>query len=213
MGKIDNNKRQKQDALLNTAFDLFTRQGITKTSISEIVNQAGVAKGTFYLYFKDKYDIRNKLIAKKASQVFRIADHALHQAGITNLEDRIIFLTDNIIDQFDADKTLLNFISKNLSWGIFKNELFYSESADIDFYNIYSSVFEHSGVKYKNPEILVFMIIELVNSTCYSCILYGDPVPVNELKPYLYESIRQIMRSQETSGENDTAQRSRPESR
>ena len=58
MGKIDNNKKQKEDALLNTAFDLFTKQGIQKTSISDIVNQAGVAKGTFYLYFKDKYDIR-----------------------------------------------------------------------------------------------------------------------------------------------------------
>ena len=57
MGKIDNNKKQKEDALLNTAFDLFTKQGIQKTSISDIVNQAGVAKGTFYLYFKDKYDL------------------------------------------------------------------------------------------------------------------------------------------------------------
>lgn len=197
MKKIDANKKQKQDALLNTAFELFTKQGLNKTSISEIVNKAGVAKGTFYLYFKDKYDIRNKLIAKKASQVFRIADTALMQAGLTSLEDRIIFFIDNIIDQFNEDKTLLNFISKNLSWGIFKNELFFSETSDIDFYNIYSSVFERSETKYKNPEILVFMIIELVNSTCYSCILYGDPVPAGELKPYLFDAVRQIMKGQE----------------
>lgn len=197
MKKIDANKKQKQDALLNTAFELFTKQGLNKTSISEIVNKAGVAKGTFYLYFKDKYDIRNKLIAKKASQVFRIADTALIQAGLTSLEDRIIFFIDNIIDQFNEDKTLLNFISKNLSWGIFKNELFFSETSDIDFYNIYSSVFERFETKYKNPEILVFMIIELVNSTCYSCILYGDPVPAGELKPYLFDAVRQIMKGQE----------------
>lgn len=197
MGKIDRNKKLKQDALLNTAFDLFMKQGINKTSISEIVEQAGVAKGTFYLYFKDKYDIRNKLIARKASQVFRIAGDALHQTGLTALEDRIIFLIDNIIDQFSTDKTLLNFISKNLSWGIFKNELLYSEAADIDFYNIYSSVFEQSEPKYKNPEVLIFMIVELVNAACFSCILYEDPVPVNILKPYLYDSIRQIIKSQE----------------
>ena len=198
MGKIDSNKKQKEDALLNTAFDLFTKQGIYKTSISDIVNQAGVAKGTFYLYFKDKYDIRNKLIAKKAGQVFRIADDALRQAGITDLENQVIFLIDNIIDQLTENKSLLNFISKNLSWGIFKNELLYSGAADIDFYNIYSSIFEHSGKKYKNPEILVFMIIELVNSTCFSCILYEDPVPVNELKPYLFESVRLLMKSMES---------------
>lgn len=197
MGKIDNNKKQKEDALLNTAFDLFTKQGIQKTSISDIVNQAGVAKGTFYLYFKDKYDIRNKLIAKKASQVFRLADDALQRTGIHALDEKVIFLIDNIIDQFTENKSLLNFISKNLSWGVFKNELLYSSAADIDFYNIYSSLFEQSEKKYKNPEVLVFMIIELVNSTCFSCILYSDPVPIGELKPYLFGAVRQLMKSME----------------
>ena len=60
MGKLDTNKKVKEDSLLNTAFSLFTTKGVSKTSISDIVNNAGVAKGTFYLYFKDKYDIRNK---------------------------------------------------------------------------------------------------------------------------------------------------------
>ena len=56
MGKAERNKKQKKDALLNTAFELFTSKGITDTTISNIVDRAGVAKGTFYLYFKDKYD-------------------------------------------------------------------------------------------------------------------------------------------------------------
>ena len=73
MSKIDNNKQQKRDSLLESAFSLFINNGFNKTSISDIVNQAGVAKGTFYLYFKDKYDIRNHLISHKASQVFQIA--------------------------------------------------------------------------------------------------------------------------------------------
>ena len=42
----------KEDSLLNTAFSLFTTKGVSKTSISDIVNNAGVAKGTFYLYFQ-----------------------------------------------------------------------------------------------------------------------------------------------------------------
>ena len=65
MGKIDKNKQIKRESLLETAFRLFTSKGIQKTSISEIVEDAGVAKGTFYLYFKDKYDIRNKLVAQE----------------------------------------------------------------------------------------------------------------------------------------------------
>lgn len=69
MKKVELNKKKKQDALLNTAYQLFTEKGFQKTSISDIVNEAGVAKGTFYLYFKDKLDIRYKLIAKKSASI------------------------------------------------------------------------------------------------------------------------------------------------
>ena len=62
MGKLELNKKRKKSALYNTAFELFTTKGLAKTTISDIVENAGVAKGTFYLYFKDKYDIRNKLV-------------------------------------------------------------------------------------------------------------------------------------------------------
>ena len=197
MGKSEQNKQKKREALLNTAFELFTTQGINKTTINNIVEAAGVAKGTFYLYFKDKYDIRNKLIAHKASHIFSIADEALSETQLTELDDRIIFLADNIIEQFNADKSLLNFISKNLSWGIFKNELISSgDNYDVDFYNIYT-VLENSPRTFKNPEILLFMIVEFVSSTCYSSILYGEPTGIEELKPYIFDAIRQIIKSQE----------------
>ena len=50
MGKLDINKKHKEDSLLNTAFKFFTTKGFSKTSITDIVDDAGVAKGTFYLY-------------------------------------------------------------------------------------------------------------------------------------------------------------------
>lgn len=69
MGKVDENKHQKMDALFQSAYDLFLNQGIEKTSISDIAKKAGVAKGTFYLYFADKYEIRDRLIARTASRL------------------------------------------------------------------------------------------------------------------------------------------------
>ena len=66
MGKLELKKQKKKDALFNTAFELFTTKGTNQTTISDIVNKAGVAKGTFYLYFKDKYDIRNKLCCDRS---------------------------------------------------------------------------------------------------------------------------------------------------
>ena len=62
MSKVDLNKKEKKNALLQTAFELFTDKGFAKTTISDISSKAGLAKGTFYLYFKDKYDLRSKVL-------------------------------------------------------------------------------------------------------------------------------------------------------
>ena len=69
MGKAEDNKRLKRNTLLSKSYDLFTTKGITDTSISDIVNSAGVAKGTFYFYFKDKQDIIDHLIARKSEAI------------------------------------------------------------------------------------------------------------------------------------------------
>lgn len=197
-GKAEANKRMKKDALLNTAFELFTNQGIHNTTISNIVEKAGVAKGTFYLYFKDKYDIRNFLIARKAEEVFARADEELRDTDLEDLEDKIVFLSDHIINQFSRDRTLLGFISKNLSWGIFKKQILSStEEGEMDLPGIIREAFETSHTRYRNPEVMIFMITELLSSTIYSSILYEDPLPIEALKPYLFDSIRSIMRSQE----------------
>lgn len=199
-GKAAANKKQKKDALLNTAFELFTMQGIQNTSIADIADRAGVAKGTFYLYFKDKYDLRNRLIARKASALFAEADAAVRQEGLTGLEDQIIFIADYIIDRFTRDTILLGFISKNLSWGIFKTQIMTlsEDDEEIDMPGIIREAFEASGLRFKDPEVMLFMIIELLSSTCYSSILYGEPLPIGDLKPYLYDAIRAIIRGMET---------------
>lgn len=200
MGKVDINKQRKKDALLNTAFDLFTSKGINDTSISDIVNKAGVAKGTFYLYFRDKYDIRNLLISHKSSQLFMSAHTDMLKANIDKMEDKIVFVMNHIIDDLVKDKKMLNFISKNLSWGFFKKALISNDnSSDVNFLEIYKTIINESEDDYKDPEIMLFMIIELVSSTCYSTILYSEPVSIEELKPYLEAAVRGIIRSHTTS--------------
>lgn len=195
MGKLDVNKKEKEASLFSTAFNLFTTQGVSKTSISDIAAKAGVAKGTFYLYFKDKYDLKNKLVSHQSSLLFKNAIEALNASGEKLVfEDRLIFIVDNIINQLNENKSLLKFISKNLSWGIFKGALTSpSKSEDIDFKYIYEKMLEDSDNDIEQPEIMLFMITELVSSTCYSSILYNEPVELEELKPYLYRSIKNII--------------------
>ena len=194
MSKIENNKKYKRDSLLDSAFTLFIQKGINKTSIKDIAAKSGVAKGTFYLYFKDKYDLRNILIAHKASQLFQAADIAMHKAGITDTIEQMLFIVDHIIDDLAQDKKLLLFISKNLSWGIFKSTLINSSNTEnLDFYDIYTQLLNQDQYDFIDPEIMLFMITELVSSTCYSSILYNEPVKIEDLKPYLYDAVRNII--------------------
>ena len=194
MGKVDINKKQKKNALLQTAFDLFRDKGFAKTTISDIVSDAGLAKGTFYLYFKDKYDLRDKLVAHKAAQLFADAHEALVDQTFSSFEDQIIAVADYIIGRLNADRGLLTFISKNLSWGIFKTA-FESTLPDESkqFYDYIFEQMEKHGYVCQEPELMLFTIIELVGSTCYNCILYGKPVTVEEYLPYLHTVIRQIV--------------------
>lgn len=99
MGKVDENKKKKKEALFNTAYELFTTKGINATAISDIVEKAGVAKGTFYLYFKDKYDLRDRLVTYKTSQLFGNAHTALIEQNIQGFENQMFFVIDHIIDR------------------------------------------------------------------------------------------------------------------
>ncbi len=194
MGKADQNKKLKMENLLNTSFELFTSKGINKTSISDIVEKAGVAKGTFYLYFKDKYDIRNRLIAHKSSQLFMQAAQALEKAGIEDFEDKIIFIMDYVLDELAANKGLLAFIYKDLSWAVFKRALTTPMTeSDIDFVEVYNRMIEDADYKLRDPEVMLFLIIELIGSTGYSSIMYDDPVSLTDLKPHLEQTVRKII--------------------
>ena len=197
MGKIDDKKQQKLEALFQSAYDLFLNQGISKTSIDDIVRNAGVAKGTFYLYFKDKYELYNQLISKTAQKLFREAHHALQKQDIPLFEDRVIFVVDFVLEEMRKNKQILKFISKNLSWGIFRQAMLCTEQEThltVDtFYKVL--IPENTSLSLKNPDILLFLIIELTSSASYSTILENDPVSFDELKPHLYNSIRAIIRN------------------
>ncbi len=197
MGKAADNKQQKLEALLKNAYELFLNQGIEKTSISDIAKKAGVAKGTFYLYFTDKYHIRDQLISKTANHLFKDAYQAMEASQISVFEDKIIFIVDYVLDYMKKNKPVLRFISKNLSWGIFRRAITTTSPDETSSaYSIYQKLLSNDeNIRLRAPDTMLFLIIELVSSTSYSTILENDPMSFEELKPYLNDSIRAIIRN------------------
>lgn len=195
MGKVDENKRKKKDALFNTAYELFTTKGFNTTAISDIVEKAGVAKGTFYLYFKDKYDIKNKLIAHKTHELFNAANLALAASNVQGLEEQLIFIINHVIDALKDNKSLLNFISKNLVMGALKSALLTGEDSDTELYEAFLKMVEQDAYSYEDIDVMLFTIIELAGSTAYNSVIYEEPLSIEQYKPFLYRTVRLIIES------------------
>lgn len=198
MNKSTENKKMKEEKMLDTAFNLFTKKGFKETSIQDIVDNAGVGKGTFYLYFKDKYDIQNRLIKRKSQKLFSDALIALKKNHIENFEDQIIFIINHVIDSLNKNHLLLKFISKNLSLGVYNQAITkitdLKDSNEDSLYSLFMDGIQKNNIKLEKPEACLFMIIELASSTAFNSILYSMPMPIEEFKPLLFKEIRNILR-------------------
>lgn len=55
-------KAQRRRELLDAARDAFVEKGLSAATVDDIVSNAGVARGTFYLYFSDKRAVFEALV-------------------------------------------------------------------------------------------------------------------------------------------------------
>jgi AcrR family transcriptional regulator len=55
---------ERRNEILNTAERLFASKGYTKTTINDILKEIGIAKGTFYHYFKSKEEVMDAIIMR-----------------------------------------------------------------------------------------------------------------------------------------------------
>ena len=190
MSRVEENKLLKKNSLMDTAFQLFTSQGIGKTSIADIAQRAGVAKGTFYLYFKDKYDLHERLVVRKSEELF---SHAMAHSGYeaqTTPEDKILAIIDDILFQLRDDPLLLRFINKNLGWGAFRQVL---DRSSVDYRKVITGILDDAAPDREELEIVAYTVLELVGASCYSVILDGKPADLEHYLPYLHRSVRAIL--------------------
>lgn len=71
-------KAERREQILAAARDVFAKRGYHQATIDDIVAQAGVARGTFYLYFVDKRAVFSELIDSFATRITQ----AIHRIAI-----------------------------------------------------------------------------------------------------------------------------------
>lgn len=70
---LEKGKRTKYK-IVQAASKLFITQAISKTSVATICKEAGVAKGTFYIYFESKDDLVWHFIETEFFEIFQLFD-------------------------------------------------------------------------------------------------------------------------------------------
>lgn len=184
-------KQLKEKELFSAAYNLFIENGIEKTSIDDIAKTAGVAKGTFYLYFNDKYDILNKLILQKSNEIIKEGLAKTNDLKIENFRERTLFFIDHIINHLKDNVSLLKLINKNISWGLYRKAIMKPEEYENvkKVLDIFIKNLTDEGMGKEEAEMTLFMIIELVGSVCFTTIIFKEPTDIESIKPILFKKI------------------------
>jgi AcrR family transcriptional regulator len=97
------NPEARPGELVAAARDLFTRGGFAATTVSDIARAAGVAKGTFYLYFESKEDIIDAVAEEIAGEMVSALEVAVG-AVETGAVDKLLALGSTMV-AFAGDET------------------------------------------------------------------------------------------------------------
>jgi AcrR family transcriptional regulator len=104
-------KRQKRrQEILTEALKVFSKQGYHSTSITDIVEAAGIARGTFYQYFDSKkmifLELLNVLIEELRGSIVGVAQHE----GAAPLETQLIDTVYRIFTVVDSNRSITSIV-------------------------------------------------------------------------------------------------------
>lgn len=188
MDKITKKKNEKYTKILDTALGLFEKNGTHLVSIDEIVKGAGVAKGTFYLYFKDRYDLISTLIIEKASKYMSLLRDKYEPRDFGDVSTSVRHYIEYISDFLQKNKTLCILIEKNLNTCV--NAVAQTKEGPIK--ELYEKIFSeliNCGVSEAEARAKLYLYIELIVSSCCNAIIRETPYTIEELKPHLCQII------------------------
>ncbi|WP_019132720.1 TetR/AcrR family transcriptional regulator [Peptoniphilus obesi] len=195
MLKSEERKKEKEKKITTAALSSFNKKGIEATSIRDIMNRTDLGLGTFYLYFKDKKDLEEKIVLDKMLELFYSADANCEGE---NSRERFISFFDYITDHLVNNTLDLELISSNLNWALYakieNDDRFKEAETTLHFIlNKYSNLFPESSSEQERLFILS-LIISIVLSTCQSALMEDSVLGIEEMKPVLYKIVDRIFR-------------------
>ena len=76
----------KKDQILDTSLQLFMKKGFDATSISDILSQLDIARGTLYYHFESKEAIMDAIIERLLNQVLEKIEKLMTNDSLSQAE-------------------------------------------------------------------------------------------------------------------------------
>jgi len=93
-GKRETQSAARREAILAAALDEFAARGFEAARLDDVAKRAGVAKGTIYLYFRDKESLFQELIRTTLTPIAGILE------GLGTVDVPVAILSERIVDMF-----------------------------------------------------------------------------------------------------------------
>ena len=188
-------KLEKRKKLLDSSYELFVEKGISNVSIAEICQKAGIAKGTFYMYFTSKEDIARALNRRISFTLMQKAYDEVNRNRKDTFADNVITMANFIIDYFHADTETLKMMRKDFIFPLTVDD--FDNSTNPLMISLRQEISDYARVSgYSNHEILfrLYSLLSMIAGICHSVIIDHFPdTDIDDLKPVLFDMIRKAI--------------------
>lgn len=195
MASLAENKYKKRTNIINAAFELFTSKSVADTAIDDVVRLAGVAKGTFYLYFRDKYDLLDQIVMYRAEDIIVSAYTELRKKAentAMSAHQQFVFMSDRIINYLSKNKKVTALIDHRISRCFSENG--YSENGKLFEAKEYlTSLITDLMYSAEEAQKRLFVIADMIVSVSCDAILGEKPFRIEEITPTLHDILKAIL--------------------
>ncbi len=105
LGKRDRKRAINRRELIQAGRKLFSKMGLYDSRIEDITRSAGIAKGTIYLYFRDKEDLIQAVVSQGFDSLRRLIEGRI--VGARNRREAAEIIVREHIEFFEQNPDLL----------------------------------------------------------------------------------------------------------
>lgn len=188
-------KLEKKKKILETAYNLFKTNSVSATAVDDVVKAAGIARGTFYLYFKDKSDLLEQIILFKSTesmkQLILAAENEIAEK-LLDFPDGCRLFVNMYMDFLTAHKDVLAVVTKNLSSCLKMYPEFYDKEAE-NMFGIIVKRFENAGFSTQQAHKIIYIVVDMVGSVFSDAILYSKPFSPDDIRPIITDAALSVI--------------------